>query len=146
MRAPEVCIFCLHACKGSALASDWIAVDAMTVPAISAIPACVLLQSQAVLQKSGSLLLGCQHGRVPLSALVLSAERVTGCTLTTQAMACRWVTPVLLQNRAVRQVAAANLGQLVRMSPRVDQLATDLSNNARAADASIKVGGLAVRS
>eukprot|EP00891_Asterochloris_glomerata_P006557 jgi/Astpho2/6557/e_gw1.00099.3.1_t len=42
------------------------------------------------------------------------------------------------QNRAVRQVAAANLGQLVRMSPRVDQLATDLSNNARAADASIK--------
>ena len=45
----------------------------------------------------------------------------------------------------MRQVAAANLGQLVRMSPRVDQLATDLSNNARAADASIKVGGLVLR-
>ena len=45
---------------------------------------------------------------------------------------------VLLQARQVRQSAAENLGELTRMSMRVDQLATDLINNARAADPAIQ--------
>ena len=45
---------------------------------------------------------------------------------------------VLLQARQVRQSAAENLGELTRMSMRVDQLATDLINNAKAADPAIQ--------
>ena len=43
-----------------------------------------------------------------------------------------------LQARQVRQSAAENLGELTRMSMRVDQLATDLVNNAKAADPAIQ--------
>ena len=43
-----------------------------------------------------------------------------------------------LQARQVRQSAAENLGELTRMSMRVDQLATDLVNNAKMADPAIQ--------
>lgn len=43
-----------------------------------------------------------------------------------------------LQARQVRQSAAENLGELTRMSMRVDQLATDLINNAKMADPAIQ--------
>ncbi|DBB12167.1 TPA: hypothetical protein ACH3X3_006274 [Trebouxia sp. C0006] len=42
------------------------------------------------------------------------------------------------QARQVRQSAAENLGELTRMSMRVDQLATDLINNAKLADPAIQ--------
>lgn len=45
---------------------------------------------------------------------------------------------VWLQARQVRQSAAQNLGELTRMSMRVDQLATDLINNAKMADPAIQ--------
>ncbi len=45
---------------------------------------------------------------------------------------------LLLQARQVRQSAAENLGELTRMSMRVDQLATDLINNAKLADPAIQ--------
>lgn len=44
----------------------------------------------------------------------------------------------MLQARQVRQSAAENLGELTRMSMRVDQLATDLINNAKLADPAIQ--------
>ena len=43
-----------------------------------------------------------------------------------------------LQTKQVRQSAAENLGQLTRMSMRVDQLAGDLLTNARQADPSVQ--------
>ena len=43
-----------------------------------------------------------------------------------------------VQARQVRQSAAENLGELTRMSMRVDQLATDLINNAKLADPAIQ--------
>lgn len=43
-----------------------------------------------------------------------------------------------VQARQVRQSAAENLGELTRMSMRVDQLATDLINNAKMADPAIQ--------
>ena len=45
---------------------------------------------------------------------------------------------LLLQARQVRQSAAENLGQLTRMSMRVDQLAGDLLTNARQADPTVQ--------
>ncbi len=45
---------------------------------------------------------------------------------------------LMLQARQVRQSAAENLGELTRMSMRVDQLATDLINNAKLADPAIQ--------
>ena len=48
------------------------------------------------------------------------------------------VTCCSLQARQVRQSAAENLGELTRMSMRVDQLATDLINNAKMADLAIQ--------
>ena len=48
------------------------------------------------------------------------------------------VTCCSVQTRQVRQSAAENLGELTRMSMRVDQLATDLINNAKMADPAIQ--------
>lgn len=45
----------------------------------------------------------------------------------------------VLQSRQVRQSAAENLGELTRMSMRLDQLASDLINNSKAADSAIQV-------
>ena len=42
------------------------------------------------------------------------------------------------QARPVRQSAAVNLGELTKMSMRVDQLATDLANNARTAEPALR--------
>ena len=45
----------------------------------------------------------------------------------------------VIQSRQVRQSAAENLGELTRMSMRLDQLASDLINNAKTADSLIQV-------
>ena len=45
----------------------------------------------------------------------------------------------VMQSRQVRQSAAENLGELTRMSMRLDQLASDLINNAKTADSLIQV-------
>ena len=45
----------------------------------------------------------------------------------------------VMQSRQVRQSAAENLGELTRMSMRLDQLASDLINNSKAADSVIQV-------
>lgn len=51
----------------------------------------------------------------------------------------------VVQSRQVRQSAAENLGELTRMSMRLDQLATDLINNAKAAESVIQVSLLSLQ-
>ncbi len=68
-----------------------------------------------------------------------SCFRLNLCTLARHAyMQTAGLSRSVLQARQVRQSAARNLGELTKMSMRVDQLAGDLTTNARTADPALR--------